>query len=203
MTLTTALLALIAFLLGAFPFSLWIGYLILHKDIRLYGDGNPGAANVFRAGNPVVGMLAVLLDIFKGIPAVYFAARNFDLSANQLLAIAFCAILGHAFSPFLHLRGGKAVAVTFGALIGLMRPELLYPFVITSVIGLVILDNHSWVMLLAPVITTAYIFVSGAGTGALIFMLGIFALYVFKHVHDLDGWPRPSGWLGRRLRLRR
>jgi len=30
-----------AFMLGSYPFSLWIGSLRLHKDIRSYGDGNP------------------------------------------------------------------------------------------------------------------------------------------------------------------
>jgi glycerol-3-phosphate acyltransferase PlsY len=43
-------LAASAFWLASCPFSLWVGHLFLGKDIRDYGDGNPGLANVFRAG---------------------------------------------------------------------------------------------------------------------------------------------------------
>jgi len=40
--LYAALLGIAAFWLGACPFSLWVGHWLLGKDIRDYGDGNPG-----------------------------------------------------------------------------------------------------------------------------------------------------------------
>ena len=55
----SALLVVVAFWLGACPFSVWIGRWFLGKDIRNYGDGNPGAANVFRAGGRKTGLFAV------------------------------------------------------------------------------------------------------------------------------------------------
>jgi glycerol-3-phosphate acyltransferase PlsY len=58
MTIDFVWLTALAFLLGSCPFALWTGLLLLHKDARLYGDGNPGAVNVFRAGNPLIGLLA-------------------------------------------------------------------------------------------------------------------------------------------------
>jgi len=191
------------FFLGSLPFSVWLGYLVFHKDIRCYGDGNPGAANVFRAGNSVVGILAVLLDLFKGVPIVFFAGHSLHIPENQLLFVAFSAILGHAFSPFLHFRGGKAVAVTFGALIGLMRPELLLPFAIAAIVGFLILKNHSWVVLFAPVVTMIWIIMNGTGAGTFVFMLGIAMLYLFKHTRDLAGGPLPNDWLHRWLQFRR
>ncbi|MCL2150543.1 MAG: glycerol-3-phosphate acyltransferase [Dehalococcoidia bacterium] len=203
MTITFVWITAGAFLLGALPFSLWIGYLVLHKDIRSYGDGNPGAANVFRAGNPAVGMMAVLLDIFKGVPVVYLAGRNTQLSENQLLIVAFAAIMGHAFSPLLRLRGGKAVAVTYGALIGLVHLELLVPFVIAAIVGLLVFENHSWVVLCAPIVTLVSVFLGDAGAGMLIFMTGILLLYVFKHARELAGWPRPRSWIHRWFQPRR
>jgi glycerol-3-phosphate acyltransferase PlsY len=39
---------LIAFISGSLPFSYWLGKLLLRVDVRQYGDGKPGAANVFR-----------------------------------------------------------------------------------------------------------------------------------------------------------
>ncbi|MDD5313586.1 MAG: glycerol-3-phosphate acyltransferase, partial [Dehalococcoidia bacterium] len=60
------LLSVLSFLLGACPFSVWIGKLALKTDIRLYGDGNPGAYNVFRAGGRFWGVVCMLADILKG-----------------------------------------------------------------------------------------------------------------------------------------
>jgi len=114
-----ALLILCAFWLGACPFSVWIGQWLLGKDIRDYGDGNPGAVNVFRAGGRKSGFLAIFLDVAKGVPFVVLAHSFFGLSEAIVLAVALSAILGHAFSPLLHLRGGKSVAVTFGVLLAL------------------------------------------------------------------------------------
>ena len=74
-----ASLAVLAFCLGACPFSLWVGKWLLGKDIRSYGDGNPGAINVFRAGGRKAFALAMFLDIGKGIPFVFLAHSYFEL----------------------------------------------------------------------------------------------------------------------------
>ncbi len=106
---------LLGFLLGSLPFSVWLGKLVLHTDIRRYGDGNPGATNVFRAGNFGAGMLAVFLDMLKGAAPVALARYVFDVTGWGLVAVTVAPILGHAFSPFLRFRGGKALAAAFGA----------------------------------------------------------------------------------------
>ena len=53
---------ILSFLSGAVPYSVILGKLFLRKDIREYGDGNPGGANAWRAGGPAFGLLAILLD---------------------------------------------------------------------------------------------------------------------------------------------
>jgi glycerol-3-phosphate acyltransferase PlsY len=203
MNLNFIWLTVSSFCIGALPLSLYVGFLLLHKDIRRFGDGNPGAVNVFRAGNPTAGMLAVLLDIGKGVPSVYVASHLLHLPENQLLFIGMAAILGHAFSPFLRLKGGKAVAVTFGVLIGLGRPEMLFPFCITSLAGFLILDNHSWVVLCAPVVTLLFLFKQDASSVAILFMSGILFLYIIKQFRNINGWPHLSAWLYRWLQSRR
>ena len=55
---STLVLSIAAFWLGACPFSVWIGRWFLDKDIRHFGDGNPGCGNVFRA---------VLPDLFQTV----------------------------------------------------------------------------------------------------------------------------------------
>ncbi|HXF61281.1 MAG TPA: glycerol-3-phosphate acyltransferase, partial [Caldilineaceae bacterium] len=98
-----------AFLAGSLPFSVWIGRLRLGVDIRAYGDHNPGATNVLRAGGKGAAALALLLDMVKGaLPLI--AARSTSKISNAWLApIALAPAFGHAFSPFLGGRGGKAV----------------------------------------------------------------------------------------------
>ncbi|MBM4467527.1 MAG: hypothetical protein FJ014_18565, partial [Chloroflexi bacterium] len=54
--------AVLGFVLGSMPFSFWLGRLFAQADIRHYGDGNPGAANAWRAGGWRLGLPASLLD---------------------------------------------------------------------------------------------------------------------------------------------
>ena len=113
--------SLFGFLLGSLPFSVWIGQFILKKDIRDYGDHNPGATNVLRAGGFPPYALALALDISKGAIPVGLAYQVFSIQDWQILPIALAPPLGHAFSPFLNWRGGKAIAAiggVAGAIIG-------------------------------------------------------------------------------------
>jgi glycerol-3-phosphate acyltransferase PlsY len=109
----------IAFFCGSLPLSVWLGRLALGEEITEYGDNNPGAANVWRAGGPALGLLAVLLDFLKGAIPVGLANFVFGVEGVALVAVAIAPIAGHAFSPFLGFRGGKALAVTFGIWSGL------------------------------------------------------------------------------------
>ena len=111
------ILAFAAFCLGACPFAIWIGRWKLGRDIREYGDHNPGAANVFKAGSIKWGFVAAILDIAKGVPFVLLSYLYFHFSEPQIYLVGLCAIAGHAFSPFLRFKGGKATAVTMGVLI--------------------------------------------------------------------------------------
>ncbi len=117
--MTTFFWVVVAFVAGSLPFSVWVGQLALRKDVRAYGDGNPGASNVFRAGGKGWGVVAVLLDGFKGAIPVGIANFGVGLEGWELTAVAIAPILGHAFSPFLRFRGGKALATTFGIWLGL------------------------------------------------------------------------------------
>src|SRR5690242_19021308 len=101
----------IAFFCGALPFSVWIGQRVLKKDIRRYGDTNPGATNVLRAGGRGAAALALLLDFLKGALPVALAHFQANFTGWPLVGVALAPVLGHAFSPFLRFKGGKAVAV--------------------------------------------------------------------------------------------
>jgi glycerol-3-phosphate acyltransferase PlsY len=147
------LLSMAAFWLGACPFSVWVGRRLLDKDIRDYGDGNPGAANVFRAGDVKSGLIALALDIAKGFPFVFMAYSIFGFSEMIVMAIGLSAILGHAFSPFLRLKGGKAVATTFGVLLAFPQHELLIIFIVFILVAFLFIEPDAWTTMLAPAVS--------------------------------------------------
>jgi glycerol-3-phosphate acyltransferase PlsY len=117
--MTPILFVAIGFLFGSMPFSYWLGKLLLHEDIRDYGDGNPGAFNIWKAGGADIGLLALLLDYLKGNVPVMIAHFGSDVNNWWLFPIALSPVIGHAFSPFLGFKGGKALAATFGIWSGL------------------------------------------------------------------------------------
>ncbi|WAA13415.1 glycerol-3-phosphate acyltransferase [Fervidibacillus halotolerans] len=107
------LLTLISFFSGSLMFSYWLG-LLKKKNIKSVGDGNPGAANLWKAAGYKFGIFGVLLDFLKGYIPIKLILKNELVSDVQWLPIALAPLLGHAFSPFLKFHGGKALAVSFG-----------------------------------------------------------------------------------------
>ena len=94
MVMTNLLWVVFAFICGSLPFSVWVGRLALHEDVREFGDGNPGASNVFRAGGKGWGVLAILLDGFKGAIPVGLANYEAGLDGWAITAVALAPILG-------------------------------------------------------------------------------------------------------------
>ncbi|OGO00707.1 MAG: hypothetical protein A2Y90_03090 [Chloroflexi bacterium RBG_13_52_12] len=193
----TGLLAIAAFILGAIPFSVIIGHWLLHKDITSYGDGNPGAANVFRAGGHKLGYVAILLDVAKGVPFVFLSHAVFGLSGLSVVTVAICAVLGHAFSPFLHWHGGKAIAVTFGVMLGLPEYGILLAFMACMFLGFLLIEIDAWTVIFGATGTLAYLAISKGSSWEPLLMLLILAVLVIKHFEALHTFP---GFNGRLLR---
>jgi glycerol-3-phosphate acyltransferase PlsY len=105
----------LGFIAGSLPFSVWLGRAALKQDITDFGDANPGATNVLRAGGKGWGALALALDTAKALAPVALAWYGAGIQDWRAIPIALAPIAGHAFSPFLHWRGGKAVATSLGS----------------------------------------------------------------------------------------
>ena len=173
-----------SFSLGAMPFSLWLGKLS-GKDIRNYGDGNPGAFNAWRAGGYRLGIPAVLLDYLKGIVPVSLANFGFGFTGWGLVLVALAPVFGHAFSPFLRFRGGKAVAATFGIWTGLTVWE--GPTLLGVLLGMFfsIQKVDGWSVMLAMFGLLAYLLVRQSAPSILIICSGNILILAWKHRHDL------------------
>jgi acyl phosphate:glycerol-3-phosphate acyltransferase len=188
----TFLLALSAFILGGCPFSVWIGQWVLNKDIRRYGDGNPGSSNVFKAGSKRWGVLALLLDIIKGAPFILIAKLVFGLGQPVLYIIAFSAVLGHAYSPFLGFRGGKALAVFAGTLFGLQQWDMIVSLIILFILGFLFIGNDAWTVVLSIVASLIALLIAQADMEEIIFVSGITALFIVKQFNDLKSPNHPG-----------
>ena len=116
-----------AFLSGSFMFSYWLG-LIAKKNLKTVGDGNPGALNLWKAAGYKLGVVGIILDFLKGYLILLLVLRNENVQGNSVIPIALAPIIGHAFSPFLKGRGGKAIAVTFGVWSALSSFEISLVF---------------------------------------------------------------------------
>ena len=190
-----------AFLCGSLPFSVWIGRWILKVDIRQYGDKNPGTANVFRAGGRGWGVLAMLLDFLKGAIPVSLANWQGDLGNWGLAFVAIAPVFGHAYSPWLGFRGGKALATTFGIWAGLtlwQGPTVLggsltfwSGFLVTS----------GWVILFGMLSFLAFLLL----TEAPIYLVAVgilnAALLLWKYRHSLRQRPIIRKWIANLIRL--
>lgn len=180
----------LAFLSGAVPFSLLVGYKALRVDIRAFGDKNPGSSNVWRAGGRGWAVVALLLDFLKGAVPVGIANYVLDIDGFPLATIALAPIAGHAFSPFLGWRGGKALAVSFGTWSGLSLWLVPSIWGVLLAIWLLLLMPEGWAVMIGLLtLLPALILLQSPATWVLVW-LGMAGLLAWTHQADLRRSPR-------------
>lgn len=128
--MSPAVLALLAYGIGATPTSYWVGS-IRGIDLRAEGSKNLGATNTFR----VLGWKAALPVVFFDVGKGWFVVWALPLYQNGgawewTLAYAAAAILGHVFSFWVKFKGGKGVATSAGAFLALAPWAVLFAFVV-------------------------------------------------------------------------
>lgn len=183
--------AVIGFALGAIPFSVILGRLLLGKDIRQYGDGNPGGTNVARAsGNKLLGALAIALDMIKGALPVALAHYVFGVDGWLLVPVMLAPILGHAYSPLLRFRGGKAIATTFGVWTALTVPFGPFVMALTLLLLNKLIAGPGWAVMVALLALLAFLGVIGlVSPPMLAAWAGTVAILALKHRDDLAHAP--------------
>ena len=111
------LVAFIAgYLVGGFPTGVVLTRRKYGIDVREMGSGNIGATNVTRVFGWYAGVLVLLIDFLKGFLPLWAIQHYWPDDPWLLTAAGTALVLGHCFSPFLKLRGGKGVATSLGCL---------------------------------------------------------------------------------------
>ena len=147
------LIAVICYLIGSFPTAYLLVKKFTGQDIRKIGSGNVGAINTLRAIKgaksaklAIIGFISVLIiDMGKGALAVFSAQQLFGYNLSlALILAAFFVVLGHNYSIFLKLRGGRGAACLMGIMLYLKPISILVwgsPIIICSLAAQIILEK--------------------------------------------------------------
>ena len=174
-----------SYLVGSLPFGLWVTRAWSGADIRQVGSGNIGTTNVLRAAGWKAALVVFVLDAGKGAGPVLAAkaltagAGHASAATATVLGAGAMALLGHTFSVFLGLRGGRGVATGVGVLAGLSWPvglSGLAVFVVAVLIWRIVSVASiagafsTWMLMLAFGQPRAYV-IFAAGAAALVIAL--------------------------------
>lgn len=179
----TAGILIFSYLLGSIPNGLIFGKLIWHKDLRQFGSKNIGATNAWRVLGRQAGILIFLLDFLKGALSVKLA-EIFIGDAWAMICAGILAILGHTFSIFLKLRGGKGVATGLGV-IAMMMPKVT---AIVFLIWLAIFIATRYVSvasIIAAAATPILAFIFDEPTEFVLFGLAAALFIIFRHRENI------------------
>lgn len=138
-----------SYLFGSISFA-YIICKLYSVDITQFGSKNPGATNVLRVLGKKQAMMVFLADFLKGFLVVIITKYLVDYKLALICGIA--VVIGHNWSIFLKLKGGKGIATSFGVLIGL-TPKIA---LILLIIGLTVIAIFKYVSLAS--LTAAFLY---------------------------------------------
>ncbi len=119
--MTAALCMVLAYLIGALPFGVIAGKLLKGIDVREYGSGRMGATNVMRTLGWKVSITILILDMGKGVAAVFIARAFSEPKYVEALA-GLAAVVGHNWPVYVKFKGGRGVSPGLGGLFALVPP---------------------------------------------------------------------------------
>lgn len=194
-------LVVIAYLVGSIPFGLLISRAVGRVDIRQYGSGNIGTANVLRIVGKRAAALTLLGDLLKGFLPTVLALL---LGETELLVVGvgMAAVLGHNWPIYLRFVGGKGVATSFGALLAMTPlPAVLGLLVWCGV--LLVFRYPSLAAMVASVCVPPVIFFS-TGLGPYFIFSLVAALLIFvRHRDNIKRlWAGTEHRVGQRVQER-
>ncbi len=188
----------LSYLCGSLMFSYWLGR-IRGKDIRMVRDGNPGAYNLFKVAGWLFGFIGGFLDFLKGFIPIFFLKKSGVIGNTEIALCAGFAVLGHAFSPFLNFKGGKAISVSFGCWAALTSWEA--PLILGFLLSILSIkrflgkepspEEDSLKVLIAFLFLAPYSLLRNEAL--LLFWMINFSLIIYKHKNELKNFLKLKG----------
>ena len=170
--------------------SVLYGYLLpkylCHVDVtQCSEDQNPGTTNAFMHAGVPVGLLVVAADIGKAFVPVYLASKELDIQNIWFALVLAAPVVGHAF-PFWRIKGGgKAIASSFGSLLGLyprLVPLLILAFFYLLYSLIVVIRPHFYRSIVTYISFSILCIVLVPIRGVLLGCMGIAVVVILKHL---------------------
>ena len=186
--LNALLILLISYLIGSIPFGWIIVKVATGRDIRGIESGRTGGTNAMRAAGFLAGLLTAILDVSKGVMAVWVARWLMPDSVpfHEWLQVAapVLAIVGHNYSIYLLerdrlsgkmiFRGGAGGAACLGGAVGLWLPVVLY--VLPLAVAVYIFVGYASITTMSIALIATLVFAYKALQGALPWQYVIYGL---------------------------
>ena len=118
---------IIGYLLGSLSFGVIVSRVFGHMDIRTKGSGNAGTTNILRVMGKRYALLTFALDLLKGLAGALIGKAIAGGAIGGLIG-GIGAVVGHNFPLYFGFRGGKGIATSFGALLGVYPLQVLGAF---------------------------------------------------------------------------
>ena len=184
------LVAVFSYLCGSIPFGLILTKAFSGKDIRSIGSGNIGATNVLRVLKEhepklakKLSIVTLILDVLKGALILLIAKYIVGVPAATLWAIAVLAVLGHTYSIFLMLEGGKGVATGLGVSAVMLPIETGIAVIVWFIVGKIFrISSLSSLLGLIALFTSSF-YISPEITHVPIGIITF--LIVYKHIPNI------------------
>ncbi len=176
-------LIILGYLLGSVPNVYIMVKLFTGKDVRKIGSGNVGGLNAMRNVSLPVGLLGGLLDVAKGVLAV-FLAQKLGLHEIVPLLTGIAAVAGHNWPLYLNFTGGKGVGTTVGVM-SMIKPMVLIPCLIGGILIALILRESSIGAVAGFLVGTIYLWYTTKSIYSLIFGLILTLFTIIRFRKDL------------------
>ncbi len=196
----TVIIAAAAYLGGGVPSAYVVARASRGIDIRAVGSGNVGTTNVVRQVGWRQGLVVLAADTGKGALAAGVATWA-GLPDWGVYAAAMAALMGHNFSPYLRLYGGKGVAVALGVVLVVVPVLTLAVAMPAGVAVLAMTRNVVLAFAVGAVALGVALGVTGADLAEWALAVSLVgAVTVTAYARDRKAWEKNAVALMRRAR---
>jgi glycerol-3-phosphate acyltransferase PlsY len=127
------------YLMGAIPTAYLAARWTRGIDLRQYGSGNVGGANLIKLGARWIAIMVGFFDVGKAMPAVW-VAHLVGLSPTQQVVIGIAAVVGHNWPVYLRFSGGRGIATTIGVAFIVPLVNGLVPWSLIAFLAIMIIN---------------------------------------------------------------
>ena len=173
-----------SYLLGSIPTAYLIGRLVKGVDIRGYGSGNVGSANLYEhVGKRWVFPVAAVEVFVKGALPILVGlyVLGIDRSSAYLIGPPLLAIAGNNWSVFLKLQGGRGIAVAGGTLLAL-SPFLEISCAVIAIGGWKVTKSSGLWVLISLVLLPLWAYLIHDNLNLVWYCFGLLGIVVLKRL---------------------